>query len=538
MRMGRRSNRALIAPTWLMAGSLAAGSLLGCSQGEAGRALDDVAVEPQPSAPVAAQGAAPSPPQAYSVQRAPPAESVRPESAVPLNVLLITVDTLRADHLSCYGYSRPTSPCIDRLAAQGTLFERCIVQWPKTGPSMASMLSSTYGSTSGVMRETLKVKVPLHYELLPEIVQRSGWNTLGVVSNISLSEKFQYDQGFDRYFVHPGASSRGDAVTDRAIELLEKREPQKNFFLWAHYLDPHAPYIPPKRHIEPFLSDAKWQAGAAPPLRIDPRVADPGAPAPEMNDLGMVPAYAHFPARYPWVKEKDQLRNYVAAYDGDIRYVDEQIGKLLDWMNERQLLTNTVIAFTADHGEGLGGHDYYFEHGRFPYDDCAHVPLIVVHPDWQPRRVAAPVALMDLAPTLLDLLGLKNGWQFEGQSLRAWLAAGAPAEAAAPVFTESGYTKEYDVAVRRGKWKLIKIGSQKTAALLTGKKYELYDVEADPGETKNLVDEESEILEQLKEELDAFVDLAYAKTPPDPEGVELSAEEKAQMEALGYTGDG
>lgn len=453
-------------------------------------------------------------------------------------MLLVTIDTLRADHLSCYGYARKTSPCIDALAAQGTLFEQAIVQWPKTGPSMASLLTSTYGSTSGVMRETLKIKVPLHYQLLSELVQDAGWNTLGVVSNISLSDKFQYHQGFDRFVVHAGDACRGDAVTNRAIELLEGRDAQKNFFLWVHYLDPHAPYVPPRRHIEPFLNDEMWKADTRSPLPLDPRILDPTAPAPAMNDLGMVPSYAYFPARYPWVKEKDQLRNYIAAYDGDIRYLDEQFGKLLDFMNGKQLLANTIIVLTSDHGEGLGEHDYYFEHGRFPYDDCARVPLVIVHPDWEPRRVASPVALLDVAPTLLDLLALQNGWQFEGQSLRPWLAAGATSAAARAVFTESGYTKEFDVAVRRGQWKLIKIGSLKTAALLTGKKYELYDLEADPGEMNNLVDQETEIFERLKEELDAFVDEAYAKTPPDPEGVELSEEERAQMEALGYADGG
>ncbi len=515
----------------------AAGALLlagGCSPTKAGTATPDesAATERKDASTVAA------PPQARPAgQRLASPEHLTPAPA-PLNVLLITIDTLRADHLSSYGYSRPTTPCIDRLAAQGTLFENCLVQWPKTGPSMASLLTSTYGSTSGVMRETLKIKVPLHYDLLPELLQRAGWNTLGVVSNISLSEKFQYHQGFDRFVVTPGTESRADTVTERAKELLASRDPAKNFFLWVHYLDPHAPYIPPKRHLELFVGDADWKAGSAAPMAIDPRVQNPAAAAPEQNDIGMIPAYAYFPARYPWVKEKDQLRNYIAAYDGDIRYLDEYLGKLLEWMNSQELLSRTVIVLTADHGEGLGGHNYFFEHGRFPYDDCAHVPLVVVHPDWAPRRVAAPVALMDVAPTLLDLLDVQNGWQFEGQSLQPWLDSGAPSDLARPVFVESGYTKEYDVSIRRGKWKLIKIGSQKTAALLSGKKYELYDVAADPGETKNLIEDEAAVFEALREELDLFVDAAYAKTPPDPEGVQLSDEERKQMDALGYTDDG
>ena len=470
---------------------------------------------------------------------APPARAAPPDA---LNVLLITIDTLRADHLGCYGYARKTSPCIDTLAAQAVVFDECMVQWPKTGPSMASMLSSTYGSTSGVMRETLKFKVPLHYDLLPELLQRAGWNTLGVVSNISLSQKFHYDQGFDRFFVHAGDQCRADAVTKRATDLLAARDEAKPFFLWVHYLDPHAPYVPPRRHIEPFLSDATWQADTRPPLPVDPRIADPAAPAPPINDLGMIPAYAHFPARYPWVKpaDKDQPRNYVAAYDGDVRYVDEHLGKLLDWMVAAELLKRTIIVLTADHGEGLGEHDYWFEHGRFPYDDCVHVPLMMVHPDWKAGRVASPVALLDLAPTLAELTGVAHGWQFEGKSLAPWLAAGAPEEQARPVFVESGYTQQYEVSLRRGRWKLIRVGSPALAKLMTGAKYELYDVVADPGETRNLAADEAgaAVLESMTEELEAFCEAAAAKKTPDAEGVILTEEERAQMKALGYGEDG
>jgi len=507
---------------------LLAGASVGCSRSGGGSAA---ATGPAAASEAAVQGA--------EVPAPPPARRAPPDA---LNVLLITIDTLRADHLSCYGYARKTSPCIDALAAQAVLFEECLVQWPKTGPSMASLLTSTYGSTNGVMRRTLDIKVPLHYDLLPELMQRAGWNTLGVVSNISLSEKFHFDQGFDRFAVHAGDQCRADAVTTRATDLLAERDTSKPYFLWVHYLDPHAPYVPPRRHIEPFLGDALWQADARPPLPVDPRVADPAAPAPENQDIGMIPAYAHFPARYPWVKQsdKDQARNYVAAYDGDVRYVDEHVGKLLDWMMAADLLRTTIIVLAADHGEGLGEHDYWFEHGRFPYDDCVHVPLMVVHPDWKARRVATPVALLDVAPTIAELTGVANGWQFEGKSLAPWLAAGAPEEQARPVFVESGYSERYEFSLRRGKWKLIRVGSPETAKLMKGGKYELYDVVADPGETQNLYDDAAAaaVVDSLTEELEAFVAAAAAKKAPDAEGATLTEEERAQMKALGYGEEG
>jgi arylsulfatase A-like enzyme len=245
----------------------------------------------------------------------------------------------------------------------------------------------------------------------------------------------------------------------------------------------------------------------------------------------MVPAYAY-------LNFATELRDYVAAYDADIRFLDDQLGRLLDWMTSRGLLERTVVVVTADHGEGLGGHDYYFEHGRLPYDDCARVPLIVVHPHWPARRVAEPVALMDLAPTLLDDAGLRPGWQFEGQSLLPWLAAGAPNESARPVYVESGYAKKFDVSIRRGRWKLICFGEKFVADLVGASRYELYDIVADPLETRNLADDEPEVRAELQELLDAHAAEAWSKRPPDPSGVALTAEEIAEMERLGYVGDG
>jgi len=459
--------------------------------------------------------------------------SVAPvEPAEAHNVLLVTIDTLRADHLHCYGYERQTAPQIDALAAKGTLFEQCSVQWPKTGPSMASMLSSTYGSTSGVARKTLKFKVPLHYELLPELFREAGFETFGTVANLSLSEKFQYDQGFERFHVHPGDESTGNRVTDKAIEQFSSRlDPARPFFAWVHYLDPHAPYQQGREYLGGFRRDELYKRTAGEVLAVDPKALDPSVSSPPNNDIGMVPAYAHL----DFAKE---LRDYVAAYDADIRFLDDQLGRLLDWMAGKGLLERTIIVVTADHGEGLGGHDYYFEHGRLPYDDCARVPLIVVHPKWAPRRVSEPVALMDLAPTLLEDAGIRTGWQFEGQSLLPWLAAGAPPDSARPVFIESGYAEKFEVSIRRGRWKLICFGEKWVANLIGASKYELYDVVADPLETRNLVDEEPDVAAELRELLDAYAKSAWSKRPPDPSGVDLTPEERAELKRLGYADDG
>ncbi len=471
--------------------------------------------------------AATSPPKSAGVETT---DRARPASH-PHNLVLITIDTLRADHLSCYGYQRRTTPRFDELAQKGTLFEQAMTQWPKTSPAVASLLTSTYGSTSGVARTTLDKKVPLSYELLPELLHAAGYETLGAVANMSLSPTFHFDQGFDHFeAINRNADATG--LGKLARELLARRDRSRPYLLWLHYLDPHAPYLPPARCSKDFVGDALYEADVRPPVPIDPVVRDPHAPKQECNDLGQVPAYAYMPG-------KNHIRDYVAQYDGDIRYVDEQVGALLDEMRNDGHLDGAIVVLTADHGEALGGHNYFFEHGRFPYDDCLRVPLIVVHPEWQPARVSSPVGLIDLAPTLLEMVGVEPGWQFQGRSRLAWLRAGAPEEQAAPVFSESGYIKAFEVSIHKGRHKLIKLGSRYLAEMLTGAPYELYDVLADPDETKNLVDEQPELFESLRVELDAYARIAYARVPPPPddEAFRPTAEELEIIRSLGYGND-
>jgi arylsulfatase A-like enzyme len=462
----------------------------------------------------------------------PPEASASAPAPGPRSIVLFTIDALRADHLGCYGYPRATTPRIDELAQRGLIFEQAVAQWPKTAPSMASLMTSTYGSTSGVARTTLDRKVPRSYELFAEVLHHAGWETLGVVANMSLTRKFNFEQGFERFSV-ASDNTNADHVAGLAKELLQKRDRKRPWFLWIHFLDPHAPYTPPDRFKTAFVGDEPYERDQRPAVPVDPRVRDPSAQGPIDSDLHQIPAYAYIPG-------KDRVRDYVTQYDGDIRFLDEQLGELIDWMRkERHLDSRTLLAFTADHGESLGDHDYYFEHGRFPYDDCVRVPLILVGDEWKPGRVASPVGLIDLAPTLLELVELAPGWQFQGQSLVPWIRGGAAADVARSVFTESGYLKNFEVSVRRGRWKLIKVGTPYMARMLGGTPYELYDVLADPGETKNLFDEMPPECEPMMDELDAYVRVAYQREPPPDDGdafVPDAAEQEA-MQALGYADD-
>ena len=172
-------------------------------------------------------------------------------SEVQPNILLVTVDTLRADHLSSYGYPRATSPNIDKLAANGIRFDRPVVQWPKTGPSFASILTSTYPKDNGIVRK-IGIRLPDRFRMLAEILQRQGYATHAVVANGALASDFNFDQGFDSYLetwkidASTGDDPNGaEAVTRKAETVINTLDPAKPFFLWVHYLDPHFPYTPP-----------------------------------------------------------------------------------------------------------------------------------------------------------------------------------------------------------------------------------------------------------------------------------------------------
>ncbi len=447
-------------------------------------------------------------------------------SSLP-NVFLITVDTLRADHLGCYGYPRDTSPTLDLLAQRSVRFDQAMVQWPKTGPSLCSMLSSTYGHTSGVLRFTGKRPVPQTMEMLPEILHDAGYQTFGVVTNPSVASSLHFDQGFDVYDENYGSYFDLAKHTSRAsIEALENRDPTKPFFLWVHYLDPHGKYQPPNRWLEPFVGDELYKADSRPSVPLSPFVRGetkhPRSPIGEIGHRSYLPDLIH-------------VRDYVARYDGEIRYLDDWIGYLFEWIQGQGLLEDSIVIFTADHGESLGDHNYYFNHGRFPYDACTRVPLLLYHPELPARVVEEPVALLDLAPTLVDMLGLAPGWQFEGQSLAGALRDPGRHAIDRPVFTGSSPIERFTVAVRQGRYKLIKISDPELAEILTNEPYELYDIEADPAETVNLFRQLPEVARHLQALLDPFVDKAYATVPfPADSEAELSQEEMQRLTELGY----
>lgn len=465
----------------------------------------------------------------------PPAGAVTEDSSQRRrpNLLLITVDTLRADHLSAWGYARPTSPRIDRLAAEGARFAAAQVQWPKTGPSFASMFTSTYPKDNENVRQ-VGIPLPCDFTTVAERLQRAGYQTRAVVANGALAREFNFDQGFDAYVEawkepHPagGDPIRAENVTRLALETAGSFAADRPWFLWVHYIDPHFPYEAPKPWRGRFQGDEHFERDAR---RI--RLLDKHS-----NQMGAI-------GKRQTLNGQDRLAFYVARYDAEIAYADEQIGVLLDGLGAEGRLADTLTAFTSDHGESLGEHHFYFDHGRFAFQTCLHVPFVLHWPGRiEPRVEEAPVELLDLAPTLLEAAGLLApgaGWA-QGASL--WPVLTGAARPAAPVFAEGGTATRgnWIKTARDGRFKVhhTRMGGEQRWIGGPGVDLVLYDLAADPGETANVAADHPEVAERLKRELWRWWNEPKFDVHTDDqlecgEGRAVEGDTTEQLRALGY----
>jgi len=300
-------------------------------------------------------------------------------SPKPENLLLITVDALRADHLGCYGYSRPTSPRMDRLAAQGTVFESVQPTIPRTTQSLAALFSGLYPQRTGVLR--LENDLPDSIVTMAEVMTAAGYDTACFVThplNLIGENGNNLQQGF-------AVSQKANKPTVEALSWFQSRQ-HKPFFVWLHYYDPHWRYEPSRQYD----------------VFSDPIYRNPDARS-AWNDLVRKPK-GKIIYQNDW--SANDVQHAIDLYDGEILEADAQIGELLDWLDSAGLLATTLIAVSADHGEGLGEHGYYFDHGETLYQGVTRVPLIFSGPGIPSgRRVKPNVELFDLFPTLVELMG-------------------------------------------------------------------------------------------------------------------------------------
>jgi arylsulfatase len=324
-----------------------------------------------------------------------------------LSVLLITVDTLRADHLSSYGFSLPTSPNVDALARRGVLFERTIATTSATAPSHASIMTSLYSRQHTIGTGNGETRLE-GSTTLAELFWNAGYATAAFVSNFVLERRVGLDRGFEVYDDELSSSELNrpliaerlaEKTAARALAWLERTE--RPFFLWVHLQDPHGPYRPPVPYFGHFTPNV-----------------DPGEPALPLlkgnSGRSGVPAYQALPGLR-------RASEYRAHYADEIFYADRWLGELLAAVGD-----DTIVLFTADHGESLGEGGSYFVHGTSTLPVQAHVPLILRMPGVGAERRADLVSHVDIMPTLLELTDIDVPQHARGLALGPYLRAGEP----------------------------------------------------------------------------------------------------------------
>jgi arylsulfatase A-like enzyme/Tfp pilus assembly protein PilF len=392
-----------------------------------------------------------------------------------LNLVLVTIDTLRADRLGCYGYSTIETPNLDQFAQRGVLFENAAAQAPLTAPSHASIFTGTYPIVHKV-RDTGGFVLQPSNTTLAAILQQQGWDTAAFVGASVLKKSFGFNQGFavyDDQMPKPGAGKmaseyperRAGEVVDRAIAWLGSQS-GKPFFLWVHVFDPHSPYDPPA----PF-------------------------------------------------REKYAGR----LYDGEVAYTDQQLGRLLETIAKKSPPENTLIAVLSDHGESLSEHGEY-THGVFLYDSTLRIAFLLAGPG-VPKglRVKQQARTIDLLPTLLELMGIKAPQGAQGASL-------APAFAGKEVPTAYSYAETLFTKINMG-WAELRGIRTNRWKYIRAPKPELYDLVQDPAETTNVIAGHPAEVQELEAKLKAVT--------ANVEKVETAVVDRRtieQLRSLGYLG--
>jgi len=401
------------------------------------------------------------------------------------NVLLVTLDTTRADHLACYGYRGVATPNLDAIAGRGVLFEQAATVTPLTLPAHTTIMTGMLPTYHGV-RVNGNTALGDDQTTLAEVLAARGYATGAFIAAFVLDGRWGLKQGFEHYddrfdlkkykHLDLGEVQRpGNEVVDAALAWLEA-EKDKPFFAWVHLYDPHVPYAPP----EPYASEYARRGPAGP-------------------------------------------------YDGEIAFMDEQVGRLTSWLARSGLDRSTVVVFVGDHGEGLGSHGEG-THGFFVYDYALHVPFVVSLPfeALQGRRAPGQVSTADVFPTVLDLLGVPSPVKPQGRSLAGVLFDP----------TGGGEVPAYGEAMASN----IQFGWSALHALRTPRykfieapRPELYDLASDAGETRNIAVQSPDVARRMKAELDRIM-AETSRDAPAPQAADLDKETMERLSALGYVG--
>ena len=431
--------------------------------------------------------------------------------AGPPNVVVVLVDTLRADHLGSYGNGRGLTPFLDQLAARGARFDRAYATSSWTMPSVASLFTARYPSQHGV--QTMQSQLGESEHTLAEALVARGWAAAGFSANLLVGEPPGFGQGFGPFLAlavePPPAKVRGATLREHGRQWLESRPSgaASPLLLYFQFMEPHAPYEPP----EP------WRG----------RLVRPHA-------AGDIEAAAKVMEEHKiWNRPPEQIALLASLYDGEVAAADEEVRLLFDELQRRGLLANAVVVITADHGEEFGDHGG-LSHGFTLFEEQVRVPLIVLAPGLAPAVVREPVSLVDVAPTVLDLAGVQAPPSFEGRSLVP-LMRGAASSPPVPVdllaeLESMGPRKglrKHQSALVRGDLKVLRSPNPFIAP-------QLFDLGADPGERHPDPPALAAERDALLAALDALQATLAGRASPANAPVQLDDATREKLRALGY----
>lgn len=427
------------------------------------------------------------------------------------DVVLVTFDTLRADHLGFAGYFRETSPNLDALARASVVFERCIAPMATTLPVHASILTGVqpqeHGLLGNVDPEGRRYELSDELPTFTQFLRGNGYRTAAFVSALPLKRQFGLDGGFEVYDEPSGRERRAGETTDAALAWYTARQAESApLFLWVHYFDPHGPYEPPAEFAQAFGSDGEIERYLA-----ERRFADAGQrPGRQAREVS--------------------TRASIDLYDGEILYMDREVGRLFAALQAGPRWERTALAAIADHGEGLNQHGEP-GHGQV-WNEQLHVPFLLRVPGLEPRRVGRLVTPADLVPTLLGAIEIPGS-----ESLLARMSG---LDALAPDFPAErqvlSQTSERQVGLGRvpahsltgERWKFVRHADGRE---------QLFDLGQDPFELRDVAPEQTARMAELRATLEAELAAQRSRAPRGPERSELGTGELEGLRELGYIGD-
>ena len=475
------------------------------------------------------------------------------------NILLISIDSLRSDRLSCYGCPRETSPNLDILAGEGAVFDHAFSAANWTGASLASLLTGLYPTVHGYTNKYYYLDKELI--TLPSILRQYGYQTLCFSNNMYVSSRTGLDQGFDTFLYQghpePGTGEKKESAAYRSLrnlipmrlryylkdisDLTNKErmlsrddgakatetafinhisqcDPDRPFFAYIHYQEPHSIYYPPYMYRRRFFSGSHWKEGAYL----------------EFDHMGYFAGHVEF--------TETDVRHYLELYDGEIAYLDWRLGRLFHWLTVKNLMNDTVVIVTSDHGENMGEKGFFW-HAFCLYDKLIRVPLIMRYPEWfkANQRHTQLTQTVDIVPTLLQGLGIE--WQYkrdrQGQSfLSRFERNAALTETFNPeMMVNRWLNRRKDLAKTEFRDFLRDLRAIQTADYklirASDGAHEFFDMNADPGEEQNLYDPDSKQVKQYNSELQNWVG-SFTPHVADSTHSGFDKETWNKMRELGY----